>query len=323
MDGVLSLSPTTGWAGIGAAVAILSACAGSPPEALPAFTEPLHVSASIGVSASAMGVPGGEPALAGGSLGEHVAVATVTAPVVGTSGPVTAGPSEAPSLRDIAERASRYSVFVRSGSTYGAGVLLDDSGHVITCDHVVPGAEATVQFEGQSAPTVATVLARAPDIDLALLKVRGPLPSHAAPAFAFGVADVTSLQRGDEVFAMGSPRKMTFSFHRGVVSYSGRPFDDAVYVQTDVAMSPGSSGGPILDRAGNLIGIATFVLTKSEGLSFALPLAYALDRFEVLGHDGSVQGWPGQRTAFRDWLQARTGNGAGSSAAQPAAVVGH
>jgi S1-C subfamily serine protease len=213
----------------------------------------------------------------------------------------------AQSVRDIARRASRYTVFIRSGGAYGAGVVFDRAGHVLTCNHLLLGSDAEVHFEGNARPVKATIEHRQPDIDLALLKLGDALPAGVEPADRWPVGEITEVERGDEVFSMGAPRKMRFSFHRGIVSFVGRRFDndDTVYLQTDLAMSPGSSGGPVLDERGRLIGIATFILRDSEGLAFAVPIDYALLRFAALEPVAPQA----RRASFETWLRAHEENG--------------
>jgi serine protease Do len=81
------------------------------------------------------------------------------------------------------------------------------------------------------------------------------------------------------VYAFGAPRKMAFSMSRGMVSYTGRDFEGLSYMQIDLALNGGSSGGPIVNSYGEVVGISSFILKKSQGLSFALPIDYARERF--------------------------------------------
>ena len=72
---------------------------------------------------------------------------------------------------------------------------------------------------------------------------------------------------------------MPFSLSRGMVSYVGRRFERTFYLQTDLPLNAGSSGGPVLNDRGQVVAIASFVLRDSEGLAFALPIDYAYRRF--------------------------------------------
>jgi S1-C subfamily serine protease len=211
-----------------------------------------------------------------------------------------------PSTRLVARRASGYTVFVKSGRAYGAGIVFDKRGHVLTANHVVMGDDAEIHFEGSPDTLRARLLERDTTLDLALLQLRDPPPRGFVPAMEGGIDRVTAIERGDEVFAMGSPRKLEFSFQRGVVSFAGRPFDQLYYLQTDLALNPGSSGGPVLNACGALVGIASFILRGAEGLSFALPIDYALRRFTQLDPERDATRRQTHLAAFDAWLDARS-----------------
>jgi putative serine protease PepD len=174
--------------------------------------------------------------------------------------------------RDIAERARAFTVFVQAGDYYGSGIVATDRGHVLTCLHVVEDiADVRVTFADGS-QQAATVVARDPKLDLALLKV-GSSAAFMKPGNA------GTVRAGDDVFAMGAPRKMAFTLSRGMVSFPDREMNGVGYLQLDLALNGGSSGGPILNELGEVIAISSFILRDSQGLSFALPIQRALDRF--------------------------------------------
>jgi len=81
------------------------------------------------------------------------------------------------------------------------------------------------------------------------------------------------------VMAVGSPRKMYFSVSRGMVSFPNRFLDGVEYIQTDLPINVGNSGGPLVDDEGNVVGIVSFILRDSQGISFALPIDRAVARF--------------------------------------------
>ena len=181
---------------------------------------------------------------------------------------------------------------VRKKDVYGAGVVVNARGHVLTCWHLVDGLEPLqVRFaDGES--VAAKVVDRDAGLDVALLELATPRREFAR------LGSVAALRAGDEVFAMGTPRKMRFSLSRGMLSYAGREFEGVRYLQTDLPMSGGSSGGPVLDAGGALIGIASFVLRDTAGMGFALPIDYALRRFRrTLEHQPD-------ELAFERWLSS-------------------
>jgi S1-C subfamily serine protease len=187
---------------------------------------------------------------------------------------------------EIAQRALGASVFVRVGSTYGAGILLA-RGIVLTCGHVLDSAEGNAPIEVERADGQAfeaTLIERDAQLDLALLAIA----AEAAPASpAFG--SLASVTLGDEVFAMGAPKRMAFSLHRGMVSFVGREFEGIRYLQTDLPTNGGNSGGPVLNDRGEIIAIASFILRDSQGIAFALPIDTALTRFSAhLGESAAL-----------------------------------
>jgi S1-C subfamily serine protease len=213
-----------------------------------------------------------------------------------TIDPAASGPQTRGDARQVAKKALGFSVYIRGGPVYGAGVVIDAKGHVLTCDHVIDGLDKVeVSFHDDPKSYRAKVLDRDKKLDLALLRIDVPAPAVA------DVASIMDLSMGDEVFGMGSPRKMGFSLSRGVVSYVGRSFDGTFYVQTDLSANSGSSGGPILNERGDLIGISSFILRGSQGLSFAVPVDYALVRFR------DKLGIARDTGAFERWVKARRG----------------
>ena len=182
----------------------------------------------------------------------------------------------------------------------GSGVILDQAGYVMTNYHVVQGARR-VQVVLASRPagtsivkprgkTVdATVVGVDEETDLALLKVTGtgltPLP----------LGDSDTLKPGQLVFAFGSPLGLDNTVTMGVVSAVGRqlePDDPMVYIQTDAPINPGSSGGPLVDARGRVVGINTLILSQgggNEGLGFAAPSNIVRAVYDQLKAHGRVR----------------------------------
>ena len=167
------------------------------------------------------------------------------------------------------------------GARTGSGVVVDLNGAILTAYHVVAGTETvTVQFfDGTTAPgTVAQTL---PERDLAVVRVRG-LPSSVQPATLSG-----GVRPGDKVLAIGSPFGLQGSVSEGIVSGLGRSFfvEETQQViqgmiQFDAAVNPGSSGGPLVDMNGRVIGIVSGIINPTNarvfiGLGFAVPIEAA------------------------------------------------
>jgi serine protease Do len=184
----------------------------------------------------------------------------------------------------------------------GSGVILDPSGYIVTNAHVVLGARrarvvlppaapadahSIVRPQGRSLE--ATLVGIDTETDLAVLKVE----AQGLPALPIGDSD--ELRQGHVVVAFGSPLGLDNSVTLGVVSAVGRqrgPEDPMVYVQTDAPINPGSSGGPLVDTAGRLVGINTFIISQSggyQGVGFAAPSNIVRTVFEQLKATGRVR----------------------------------
>jgi S1-C subfamily serine protease len=183
------------------------------------------------------------------------------------------GSGGAPSWSQVAARAQAWTVAVRADQSYGAGVAVDRDGFVLTNLHVVDGAKSISVTPFGTEAVSATVLDSDRELDLALLQLSSPLPNAAT------IGRSRSLGVGDEVMAVGSPRKMYFSVSRGMVSYPNRFLDGVEYIQTDLPINVGNSGGPLVDSDGSVVGIVSFILRDSQGISFALPIDRAVARF--------------------------------------------
>lgn len=198
--------------------------------------------------------------------------------------PAAARPAIEPIARltpqQIAKKALQWSASIRGEGVYGAGIVVDPRGYVLTNHHVIQGLEK-IRVQFVDTPEMPAKLVEVDkDLDLALLKVELDEPRLvSAPAGDFLTAEV-----GDDVFAVGCPRKMNFTVSRGMVSYVGRRIDGNYYLQSDLATNDGNSGGPVVNDRGEVIAVMTFILRDSQGLAFAVPISYAYERFaDVLG----------------------------------------
>jgi putative serine protease PepD len=164
------------------------------------------------------------------------------------------------------------------GNSLGSGVIVTRDGQIMTADHVVEGAtEIEVTFaDGTKSP--ATVASSEPDRDTAILQPEQP-PSVIVPAVIGG-----GVQVGDDTYSVGNPLGLVDSMTAGVVSALNRTIereDDGGslegLIQFDAAVNPGSSGGPLLNRQGQVVGIVTALANPSGerffvGIGFAVPI---------------------------------------------------
>lgn len=153
----------------------------------------------------------------------------------------------------------------------GSAFLLSQDGLALTNRHVVDGLDAAdaeplrARFpDGSEVP--ARVMRTSRSVDAALVQIlcEEPCTTLAVSSTEPGL--------GDDVYVVGSPRGFDFSVSRGIVS-SVRFLDGATHIQTDAAVNPGNSGGPMLDASnGEVVGVITFLITESEGLNFAIAI---------------------------------------------------
>src|SRR5918995_3794254 len=163
-----------------------------------------------------------------------------------------------------------------AGPAGGSGFVVDEAGHIVTNQHVVEGAEEISVRFANNVRREAEVVGQDPSTDVALIQVDAP--KEALRPLTLGNSD--SVGVGESVIAMGNPLNVGISVTSGIVSGIGRPIqapndytiNDAV--QTDAAISPGNSGGPLLDSRGTVIGANAQIASESggyEGVGFAAP----------------------------------------------------
>lgn len=160
----------------------------------------------------------------------------------------------------------------------GSGLIWDGAGHIVTNYHVIEGAsEAQIQMS-DGRQFNAQLVGASPQHDLAVLKIGGA--GFSAPA-RVPIGTSSDLQVGQNVFAIGNPFGLDWTLTKGIVSALDRSLpnengpDIRHLIQTDAAVNPGNSGGPLLDSAGRLIGINTAIYSPSgasAGISFAVPV---------------------------------------------------
>ena len=175
----------------------------------------------------------------------------------------------------------------------GSGFVWDKDGHLVTNYHVIHNADAIeVTFSGGEAYS-AKVVGAAPDKDLAVLRIEAP-PEALQPVM---VGTSRDLQVGQKVLAIGNPFGLDHTLTTGVVSALGRTIDAMTgraiqgVIQTDAAITPGNSGGPLLDSYGRLVGVNTAIASPtgaSAGIGFAVPVDTVNRVVPVLIRDGKI-----------------------------------
>jgi S1-C subfamily serine protease len=230
--------------------------------------------------------------------------------LVETADTVSDVPLRSRTIRDLAEtsRMAVVSIYVKTSTPYrvrllpiiipgtgflvklpgiglGSGFFIHPSGYILTNEHVIRNAEEIniLTYDGKDFPV--SVIARDWLYDLALLKVEGS--GWEFPVLPMGDSDV--IGPGDYVIAVGNPLGLGHTVTAGIVSQTGRNLlgvsseeaNKLRFIQTDAAINPGSSGGPLITLSGAWIGVNTLSTTQATGIGFAVPSGYVkefLDR---------------------------------------------
>lgn len=182
----------------------------------------------------------------------------------------------------------------RQSRGQGSGVIVDAEGYILTNYHVISNSnEVRVTLSNGRKGLPARVVGTDPLTDLAVLKI------DADKLIAAKWGDSDEIDVGSLVWAVGSPFGLERSFTFGILSAkhragkAGTPFQD--YLQSDAAVNPGNSGGPLVDSQGLVIGINTAIVGDTyQGVCFAIPSSVARNVYQRIKADGSViRGWLG------------------------------
>ncbi|MGD9614083.1 MAG: S1C family serine protease [Alphaproteobacteria bacterium] len=166
---------------------------------------------------------------------------------------------------------------VESAVQSGSGIVWDAAGHVITNYHVIRGADRIRVRLSAGDFAEADIVGAAPNYDLAVLRLDRPR----ALLHPIAIGSSADLQVGQAAFAIGNPYGLEQTLTSGIISAVGRRLPtSAAYeiggvIQTDAAVNPGNSGGPLLDSAGRLIGVNSAIISRSgasAGIGFAIPV---------------------------------------------------
>ena len=173
----------------------------------------------------------------------------------------------------------------------GSGVIVDEAGYIVTNFHVVAGAQEIQVRLSDRRSAAARVVGDDAMTDIALLKIDLP---NLIPA-EWGDSD--KLEVGDLVWALGSPYGLERSLTFGIVSaksrrsgsrLTGSPYQE--YLQTDAAVNPGNSGGPLVNIDGQVVGINAAIFgTAYQGISFAIPSSLAREKYDELKLKGRIE----------------------------------
>jgi serine protease Do len=173
----------------------------------------------------------------------------------------------------------------------GSGFLISDDGYILTNYHVVEDASRIrVRLSGDRREHPAEVIGSDPSTDLALIKIKS---DSRLPILPLGNSD--AIKVGDWVLAVGNPLNYDHTVTVGVVSAKGRKLTDLSrdfsldsFIQTDAAINFGNSGGPLVNVAGEAIGVNTAISSVGQGIGFAVPINVAREIMDQLKSKGRV-----------------------------------
>lgn len=179
----------------------------------------------------------------------------------------------------------------------GSGVIVRPDGHILTNHHVIENAERITVTLDEKHKFKARVVGSDAKTDLAILKIDAP--DGRLPVLKFG--DSSGLRVGDWAVAIGSPFGLSRSVSSGIISATGRAqmgiLEIEDFIQTDAAINPGSSGGPLLNLKGEVVGVNTAIFSEGSGfvgIGFAIPSKIAREISDQLITQGKVpRGWIG------------------------------
>jgi putative serine protease PepD len=237
-------------------------------------------------------VLGGLVAVGVGALLDDDTTASTT--TVTTAAPPGGGSNAGLTAGAVYDRASSAVVEIRSGNATGTGFVIDAEGHVVTNQHVVDDAETVSVAFAKGGDEQARVIATDPSTDLAVLQV--DLDGHGVRPLELDRS--AQVKVGDQVYAIGNPFGLERSLTAGIVSAVGRQIqspngftiDNAI--QTDAPVNQGNSGGPLLDAAGNAIGVVSQIASETGGnvgIGYAVPSDTVRSVVSDLLRDGEIK----------------------------------
>ena len=177
------------------------------------------------------------------------------------------------------------------GQALGSGFFIHPSGYVLTNNHVIQNAQAVRALTRDGGDYELQVIARDPVYDLALCRIKAP--DKTFPVIPMGQPDTAGV--GDLVIAVGNPLGLGHTVTAGIISQTARNLSGVTpeearqvqFIQTDAAINPGSSGGPLITLTGAWIGVNTAGILEAQNIGFAVPASEALEFVdEVLAGKG-------------------------------------
>jgi len=160
-------------------------------------------------------------------------------------------------------------VTIKTDISQGTGFIVTDDGYIVTNAHVISGSKEIRVVTANQKVIGASLIGYNSGLDVAVLKISGSYN-------AVSLGDSDEIQVGEKVIAIGNPLGLQFSVSEGIISAVHRTGSNGLdaYIQTDAALNPGNSGGPLINKKGEVIGMNNFKIGDSENLGFALESNY-------------------------------------------------
>jgi S1-C subfamily serine protease len=190
-----------------------------------------------------------------------------------------------------AQSINPYRLQDRVNQVLGSGFIIDENGLILTNAHVVFGMQAITVTLGDGTVIPARLVGADPIFDLAVVQIEKP-DNGKLPVLPLGDSD--RVRTGEEVIAIGNPLGLDQTVTRGIVSGLNRLLPETPLslleplIQTDTPINPGSSGGPLLNRCGEVIGINSSIIPDAQNIGFAIPANLAKALMPTLVENGRV-----------------------------------
>jgi S1-C subfamily serine protease len=184
----------------------------------------------------------------------------------------------------IIERAIKSVVNIRTDVSQGTGFLITEDGFLVTNAHVLSGARYADAVTSEQKIKQLALIGYNETLDLALLKIEREKGDYLV------LGNSNNVKAGEKVIAIGNPLGLSFSVTEGIISAVDRSTEQGIpmYIQTDAALNPGNSGGPLIDTEGKVIGINNFKV-MGDNLGFALESNYIIEGINKIALDNLNQ----------------------------------
>lgn len=182
-----------------------------------------------------------------------------------------------------AEQAYESVFVIYSGNSLGSGFAIGEN-CIVTNAHVIDNPRSiTVETYGGTKHK-ASVLGMNEQLDIAVLIVKNAQFPY------LDIADLSTMKTGDDIYAIGAPHGMAYTLTKGGISAKERTVGNQTYIQIDAAINEGNSGGPLLNDAGQVLGMNTLKMSDSEGIGLAIPVGRICDYLKSLGIELNTNG---------------------------------